>query len=830
MSTRIILEFLVAIAIRATVVFGVAGLAYLVARWRRASAAYRHLIWSIALVASLGVPLFGSLLPPLRLPVPQAFRAAPDVETQPLGAVGGAVLEQMPRTSVKAPAGVIHTARAETFVTPSRTAPVLVQVLLAVYVSGALVFLAGIIRDHRLLSRLTRQSEEVSDERWLASLKSLADRTKVRRRVRLLRAGAPITPLAAGILRPVIVIPSSAGEWTLRRREAVLLHELAHVARHDCLTQTLAALACAIYWPHPLVWLAAARLRVDRELACDDAVLARGLWPREYARDLLDLARALSTPVPKLAVSMAGVRELEGRIRSLVDSARSRRVPSRATTSVAIVGACVAGLFVAIARPGPLAAASPSQAPVVEASPAQAPSPSLPAPRRAPSPFGGQFSIRLTTPADGAENRGLVHVMLWTPGINTFYSGMQELVGLTRQQLLTDGAQVRFELRRDAGTLEFTGVARNGTAQGQFAFRADTTFNQALAKRGISAVTPDEQFSFARHNLTLDFLDELQKLGYATPTRRELVVAATSGADLKYLREMTALGYRVQSLSALVALSNEGVDPPFVRQLSAIGYGGLRVADLLQLRNEDVDSSFIARENARAGRKLSVGELVLLRMNARETVPSPPESGASPPPAATPATVDSETEGKPFVDDTVVTGRWALHTLRDGTLQLDIEWANVNEWRRVIRLTDLSDVTPNDFAAGFDRMQFRMEQQAGVFTFVGRFSGGAGSGDFSFAPNKDFLSTLRSLGVRNADRIGIHQLKNLAFGFMSGDRVRALMAEGIAPLSLNDVVDLAVYQITPEFVRQVKALGYTDLTLRRLVDIRLGARVPTTAR
>ncbi|HKN67392.1 MAG TPA: M56 family metallopeptidase, partial [Gemmatimonadaceae bacterium] len=574
---------------------------------------------------------------------------------------------------------------------------------------------------------------------------------------------------------------SSAEEWSSLRREAVLLHELAHVARHDCLTQTLAAVACALYWPHPLAWLAAARLRVDRELACDDAVLTRGIFARDYARDLLELARALSMPVPRLAVSMAGVRELEGRLRSLIDGARSRRAPSRAMTSVAIVGACVAGLLAAIVRPAPVAAAAaPVQALAVA---------SRPAPTASPSRFGGQFAIRLTTPADGPENQGRVHVMLWTPGINTFYSEMRELAGLTREQLLTDGATLKFSLHRDAGALEFSGVARHATAQGQFSFEADTSFNRALADRGIAAITPEDQFSFARHNLSLAFLDELARLGYPTPTRRELVVVATSGADLKYLREMSALGYRASSLSGLVALSNQGVDPAFVRRLSAIGYRSLPVADLLQLRNEDVDSTFIADANARAGRRLSVGELILLRMNRSE----------SEPPAA-----------EPIADDTVTTGRWMLHTLPGGTLQLDIEWANVNQWRRLLRASDITEL---------DQGRFRLAQDAGVFTFER-------GGDFSFAPNKGFLATLRSLGVRDADRIGIHQLKNLAFGFMSADSVKEIMGEGLAPLTLHDVVDLAVYQITPGFVRQVKASGYEDLTLRRVVDIKMGARVP----
>ena len=51
------------------------------------------------------------------------------------------------------------------------------------------------------------------------------------------------------------------------------------------------------------------------------------------------------------------------------------------------------------------------------------------------------------------------------------------------------------------------------------------------------------------------------------------------------------------------------------------------------------------------------------------------------------------------------------------------------------------------------------------------------------------------------------------------------MAAGMQPLSLRDVVDLSVYQVTPEFVRALQAQGYTDLTPRRVIDLRMTRRV-----
>ena len=151
-------------------------------------------------------------------------------------------------------------------------------------------------------------------------------------------------PFTCGFLRPTLVVPSSALAWTDDRIRVVLLHELAHVARRDCLVQAVVQAVCAVYWFHPLAWVGARHLRAERERACDDLVLAAGTRSAAYAEHLLDIARA-ATGTPRMAVAalaMARPSELEGRLLAILDRGRDRARAERGLVwKVALLSAIV---------------------------------------------------------------------------------------------------------------------------------------------------------------------------------------------------------------------------------------------------------------------------------------------------------------------------------------------------------------------------------------------------------------------------------------------------------------------------------------------------------
>lgn len=115
-------------------------------------------------------------------------------------------------------------------------------------------------------------------------------------------------PLTWGVLRPVVVLPTAARGWTAARLDAALAHEHAHIRRGDWAVHIAAWAVCALFWFHPLAWLARHRLAHEAEHAADDAVLVQGVRPSDYARLLVSLGRT-GTPVVALGMgSLVGRR------------------------------------------------------------------------------------------------------------------------------------------------------------------------------------------------------------------------------------------------------------------------------------------------------------------------------------------------------------------------------------------------------------------------------------------------------------------------------------------------------------------------------------------
>ncbi len=323
---------------------------------RRAAAATRHWIWFLAL-ASLPCLALLSFVPhawhrPL-WSVSTGFDSGNQFSLALELASARQAVDPVPPV---APAGTSPAAAGEVRAASRR--PIATHFSATLLVLGILVWLAGIplgllsmLAGQVQLRRLARDAVCLQDSEWALLLGEACEQLRLRRRVRLLQSAGNPMPLTWGGWRPVVLLPAEAADWPAGRRRVVLLHELAHAKRWDCLTQTVARFVCAIYWINPLVWLAARRMCVERERACDDLVLNTGCRASEYAAHLVEIARNFRRAPQLAGIAMARSSQLQGRIAAIVDASRVRQLrPLTALAIIVLIGAL--GLFVDACSPG----------------------------------------------------------------------------------------------------------------------------------------------------------------------------------------------------------------------------------------------------------------------------------------------------------------------------------------------------------------------------------------------------------------------------------------------------------------------------------------------
>ena len=406
---------------------------------RRGSAATRHMIWTLGLLGALVLPVLSLAVPRWQIPVLRVSAS----DSTPLGAVRSTLENQAslnarpaapnaPSPASAEPAPSAHNpardssgalrgdlAEASRLSPSARSeggpAPISWQSLvLAIWVAGVVAILGRLAVGLLAVQWLSRRTERVANAPWLPLARELAAAVGVPSSVTFLRSPRATMPMAWGILRPSVLMPEDADAWPAERLRIVLLHELAHVKRRDCLTHALAQLACAVYWFNPLVWIAARHLRTERERACDDLVLAAGTRGSDYAAQLIEVARVMrSGRFPALltgaTLAMAHRSQLEGRLIAILDPRVPRSGISRVRTVTAT--ALVACGLIPLASLQPWAYSELPQSierqplPQAAPNPVQAPQPAVPQPAPRPAP---QPSVTAPVNASGIVHEAIV--------------------------------------------------------------------------------------------------------------------------------------------------------------------------------------------------------------------------------------------------------------------------------------------------------------------------------------------------------------------------------------------------------------------------------------
>lgn len=180
-----------------------------------------------------------------------------------------------------------------------------------------------------------------------------------------------------------------------------------------------------------------------------------------------------------------------------------------------------------------------------------------------------------------------------------------------------------------------------------------------------------------------------------------------------------------------------------------------------------------------------------------------------------------------------VRGVWTATRNDDGRLQLSISRGNRTHDSHPWQLRDLQGLTEAQIGSATQvPVAFRVAREAGTMAFDGVFKMREGAGHLVFTPNPAYLDTLRNLGVamdlRHPDRVD-ENLFELANFDVSTNFIRAMQAEGYRE-GVKTYVEMRIFNVTPELVREYRAAGYKDIPAKRLVEMQIHGATPQFVR
>ena len=611
---------LIAIALKSLLIGGVTlGILHLM---RKRSAAERSWVAHVGLLALVIMAFAPLVLPSWNVEAPAMLgRAeAPAVAPPPTVEATSAAMTKIAVPDEAPAANAAPVAPASPSLDP-------VAVATAVYAvpAAALLFITFLALAR--LVALQARAEVLVDGHWLSALARAQRRMGFKHGTALLTSNELASPISWGLMRPVILLNSRAVEAT-QEAEAIIAHELAHVARLDWVKLLMARVATALFWFNPLIWLLAREAHQLREEAADDTVLAADIAETDYAQLLVGVARH---ECPGLLLGAHGVapsrNSLARRVARVLDVKSVRGPAARGFALGVLAGAVVVA--------APLAALT-----LIPGAP-KVPKPST-------SKFWATEPQATSAPQTEAVRADLPHII--AQGVST---SVTTAVAAASAAEPGPAPQPRPAAERVAGAMTSTGpngasvtiyppdangrkkiVARspNGETSVAYAYvdaHADRHVDRLVI--GTKTVGPNPEYIGAMRTAA----PRLVELEYGDFTQLRAI-----GVTPEFARDLVAAGFPSISAHELAKARVVGVTGGYVQAMRAVGLQG-DLDDFIQLRAVGIDPGFAARARASGNRVLDADDLVQLKVlgkirpdvsvrprihiKARHVAPAPPD-------------------------------------------------------------------------------------------------------------------------------------------------------------------------------------------------------------
>ncbi|MBA3512159.1 M56 family metallopeptidase [Sphingomonas sp.] len=595
------MDLLIPIAAKSFLVAGTVLLLLKLAQHR--SASDRSWIAHLGLIAILLLPVAALGLPALNVEGPSFLAARAAEAATPVESLVQASTTPALKSEAASPAG--------TFPADSGAALAAAPVDWAVWAYAApagLLLLLTLIALGRLIGLKSRATVMV-EPNWLTALARAQRRMGFKHGTALLTSDELPSPISWGVIRPVILLNGEAAQ-SHREAEAIIAHELAHVASLDWAKLLLSRVTAAMFWFNPLVWVLAREAHQLREEAADDAVLGADIEDTEYAKLLVGIARHECRGLLIGAHGVAPARNsLARRIRRVLDGALERAPGGwRWSTAAAFFAAGMAVPVAAFNVVAPTIATAAEHGRFVPGQAAAA----------AAAPLAGRLAANASSgSAAGAVSESAAAIAAGAAGaVLVTHPNGAAVTTANGETLLRapSGATVRVSPPDANGRRRTVMTGPNGSV---------VTFADARAVRGLAAATA---VAAHPHQDAIDRAIEMKAVG-ATPEyvrairnaaphlrldHDDIVELKALGVSPDYVRDLARSGYPRLNADSIVEARAMGINGAYIRGIAA-AYGYLPMDDLVELKAVGVTPADIARFRRSGHRLPSVHKLVEMK-------------------------------------------------------------------------------------------------------------------------------------------------------------------------------------------------------------------------
>ncbi len=380
------------------------------------------------------------------------------------------------------------------------------------------------------------------------------------------------------------------------------------------------------------------------------------------------------------------------------------------------------------------------------------------------------------------------------------------------------GKDGEFQLKREAGTVTFTGRFDGDEGLGRFSFTESAAFRANLEKEGYKDIKEELMFHFALNNFNGEYLtflkdrqlkpkskdelagvafhlptlpefkkdlDEYKSLGYGDFKLKELIAMNIHDMNPEYIQSIRDAGFKDASFDELMAAKIHDVDPAYIKEMQGAGFGNLTLEEITQMSIHDVDTEFVKSLASSGFTNLNKDQV--LQASIHDVNPE----------------YIKELQAAGFKDlDLEKITQMSIHDVDADFVKELNQMGFTNLTDEQILQASIHDVSPKYLKelkdAGFKDLDLEKVIQFSIHDV-----------------SANFVKELNQMGFSN---LTDEQILQASIHGVSPEYMKELKAAGFKDLSLEKIIQFSIHDVDTDFVKELNSMGFTNLTEEQILQ------------